>query len=94
MNDKQTYSNVVDTRENAMKIEYRQFACDKCGAIHQQQTNHEGQVYMQKCNNWPCTPGVSQYTSMSFWNGSTEEKETSFYRANDINNKVRMLFKQ
>lgn len=30
-----------------LKVKYRQFACDKCGAIHSIQTNHKGQIYNQ-----------------------------------------------
>lgn len=76
------------------KIEYRQYACDKCGAIHSQQTNHRGKIYGQKCKNWPCTAGVFDFTSMSFYSGETEERETNFYREPDYNNKVKLFFKK
>lgn len=76
-----------------MRIEHRPFACDKCGAIHQIETNHEGQVYSQKCKNWPCTAGVGSFTSMSFWAGPVEERETNFYAKAGDKDKVRMLFK-
>ena len=46
-------------------IQYRLFSCDKCGCIHSIQTNHKGKVYSQKCQNWPCTAGCGDYTSMS-----------------------------
>ena len=74
------------------KIEYRPFSCDKCGAIHSIQTNHKGQVYNQKCQNWPCTAGCFDYTSMSFWGGETEEK---IARARDeFGNERKLIFKK
>ena len=76
-----------------MKVAYRKFACDKCGAIHDLQTNHEGQVYNQKCNNWPCTAGRFDYTSMTFWGGKIEVKETGFYKNVGDIEKARLEFK-
>lgn len=76
------------------KIKNRNFACDKCGAIHEIQTNHEGQVYNMKCKNWTCTPGCFDYTTMTFWNGNTRLKETSFYAKAGDKNKVKLLFKE
>ncbi len=49
-----------------MKHDYRNFTCDKCGAVKKIQTNHEGQVYMQKCPSWPCTAGLGDYASFTF----------------------------
>ena len=77
-----------------LKIKYRQFACDKCGAIHSIQTNHKGKVYNQKCKNWPCTSGCFDYTTMSYWGGKTEIKETRFIKPPDYKNKVKLLFKK
>lgn len=59
-----------------LKIEYRPFACDKCGAVQLQQTNHKGQIYNVKCKNWPCTPGQGMYTTMTFYDGPTEKRTT------------------
>lgn len=77
-----------------LKVKYRQFACDKCGAIHSIQTNHKGQVYRQKCKNWPCTAGCFDFTSMTFYNGPIEERVTSFYTPPDYTNKTRLFFKK
>lgn len=75
-----------------LKVKYRQFACDKCGCIHSIQTNHQGQVYQQKCQNWPCTSGCFDYTSMSFWGGETVEK---IARArNEYGNERKLFFKK
>ena len=76
-----------------MKLAYRSFACDKCGAIHSLQTNHEGQVYNLKCDNWLCTPGCFDYTSMTFWGGKTELKETEFYWRACDEQKAKLIFK-
>ena len=70
------------------KIEYRPFSCDKCGCIHSIQTNHKGQVYHQKCQNWPCTAGCFDYASMTFWGGETVEK---IARARDEYGNIRKL---
>ena len=70
------------------KIEYRPFSCDKCGCIHSIQTNHKGQVYNQKCQNWPCTAGCFDYASMTFWGGETVEK---IARARDEYGNIRKL---
>jgi hypothetical protein len=70
------------------KIEYRPFSCDKCGCIHSIQTNHKGQVYAQKCKNWPCTSGCFDYTSMTYWGGKTIEK---IARARDEYGNIRKL---
>lgn len=67
--------------EHILELTYRPFACDKCGTMHMQQTNHSGQIYNVKCNNWPCTPGEGEYTTMSFWDGPTEKYETTFVRS-------------
>lgn len=75
-----------------MKLQYRVFSCDKCGAIHNIQTNHKGQVYSQKCKNWSCTPGCFDYTSMTFYGGKTVVKETSFYTPPDYSNKTKLKF--
>lgn len=77
-----------------LKVKYRQFACDKCGTIHQLQTNHKGQVYNQKCKNWPCTPGCFDFTTMSYHSGPTEERETIFYTPPNYLTKTRLLFKK
>jgi len=74
------------------KIEYRQFSCDKCGCIHSIQTNHKGQVYNQKCKNWPCTAGCFDYTNMTYWGGETVEK---IARATDeFGQKRKLIFKK
>jgi len=74
------------------KIEYRPFSCDKCGCIHFIQTNHKGQVYNQKCQNWPCTAGCFDYASMTFWGGQTVEK---IARArNEFGNERKLIFKK
>ena len=81
------------TGDAKMKIAYRKFACDKCGAIHEIQTNHKGQVYSQKCQNWPCTAGCFDFTPMTFWGGKVELKEMGFYeRAGDLE-KAKLFFK-
>ena len=76
-----------------MIVENRNFSCDKCGAIHKKQTNHKGQIYMQKCDNWGCTSGAGQYTSMTCWEGDIIERKCNFYRTPDYENKVKMMFK-
>ena len=74
------------------KIEYRPFSCDKCGCMHEIQTNHKGQVYNQKCQNWPCTAGCFDYASMTYWGGETVEK---IARArNEYGNKRKLIFKK
>jgi hypothetical protein len=72
-----------------MKLKYRPFQCDNCGTIHSIQTNHEGQVYAQKCKNWPCTPGFHHYVSMTFFPGTAENIEATFY-TKDIHTKARL----
>ena len=61
-----------------MEVMRRPFACDKCGAMSEQNTNHEGQIYNVKCPNWVCTPGRFTYTTMTFYNGPTEERPASY----------------
>lgn len=50
-----------------LKIEYRQFTCDKCGCFN--------------------------FTSMTFYDGNIELKETNFYQPPDYQNKVKLYFK-
>ena len=69
-------------------IKYRPFSCDKCWAIHSIQTNHKGQVYSQKCKNWPCTSGCCDFTSMTDYGGETIEK---IARARDEYGNIRKL---
>lgn len=75
-----------------MKVKYRKYKCDKCGAIHIVQTNHMGKIYMQKCKNWGCTSGCYDFTSMSFYNGKTVIKTTNFYTPPDYSNKTKLEF--
>lgn len=72
-----------------LKIKYRPFSCDKCGCIHIIQCNHKGQVYSQKCKNWPCTAGQGDYTSMTYWGGKQVKK---IARATDEFGNIRKLF--
>ena len=73
-------------------IKYRPFSCDKCGAIHSIQTNHKGQVYNQKCQNWPCTAGCFDYASMTYWGGETVEKIAR--ATNEFGQKRKLVFKK
>lgn len=77
-----------------MKVQYRQFSCNKCGAIHSKQTNHKGTIYNQKCKNWSCTPGMYDYTTMSFYVGEIEERETNFYTPPNYSEKTKLFFKK
>lgn len=75
-----------------LEIKYRSFSCDKCGCINIMRTNHEGQVYNQKCENWPCTAGCFDYTSMTFWGGETVEKIAR--ATNEFGQKRKLVFKK
>jgi len=77
-----------------LKVKSRPYACDKCGAMHQRTTNHKGQIYNQKCDNWPCTAGCFDFTSMSYWGGATVLKTTRFYRNAGDKKKAWLYFKK
>ena len=79
-----------------LPIAHRPFACDKCGCMHLIETNHEGQVYGQKCRNWPCTSGRFQTTSMTYWGGDFGMAYASHdaYSARGNVGKAIMPFKQ
>ena len=76
----------------AMEHAHRPFACDRCGCIHHVQTNHEGQIYSQKCKNWPCTAGCGDYTSMTYWGGNVAITQSSHVDSN-THQPVFLLFK-
>ena len=69
---------------------YRPYRCCGCGAVKDIKTNHTMTVYMQKCPNWPCTPGTGQYRNFQYYPGEVREIVPSFVdeRGNETKLKV------